>query len=243
MGVSSLAGAETIFFCKMDEEGRKGQPIVIVVEKSSTKVSLEKSYKSRAVTIIGAIHILCGIAACFSNIALLLFISRLHVGVFGTGIWSSVFFIISGSLSICSGKNTNSCLIISTMVMSIISAISAGILIIFSAIGLAHDGGYLCEYYDCDVHPEVFHGIQLLAGIIELVLAITSASLSCKATCCRDKMNMDTTTPYKVVYKPDSDLDHQKIVSLALNIEHLDQELLAEDQDDQGKSFAYNKFS
>ena len=56
-------------------------------------------------------------------------------------------------------------------------------------------------------------------------------------------MNMDTTTPYKVVYKPDSDLDHPKIVSLALNMEHLDQDLLAEDQEDQGKSFAYNKFS
>ena len=214
----------------MDEEGTKGQPIVIVVEKSSTKVSLEKSYKSRAATIIGAIHILCGIAACFSNIALLLFSSMFEVGLLGTGIWSSVFFIISGSLSICSGKNTNSCLIISTMVMSIISAISAGILVIFSAMGLVYD---YCYYYDCDVNPKLFHAIQLLAGIIELVLAITSASISCKATCCRDKMNMDTTTPYKVVYKPDSDLDHQKIVSLALNIE----------QEDQGKSFAYNKFS
>merc|ERR1712212_475667 len=240
--MGAIVGLISIFFCKMDEKGRKGQPIVIVVEKSSTKVSLEKSYKSRAATIIGTIHILCGIAAFFSNIALLLFSSRFHIGVFGTGIWSSVFFIISGSLSICSGKNTNSCLIISTMVMSIISAISAGILIIFSAIGLAHDG-YSCHYYDCDVHPEIFHGIQLLAGIIELVLAITSASLSCKATCCRDKIDMDTTTPYKVVYKPDSDLDHHKIVSQALNIEHLDQELLADNQEDQGKSFAYNKFS
>ena len=131
----------------MDEEGSRGQPIVIVVEKPSTKVSLEKSYKSRAATIIGTIHILCGIAACFSNIALLLFSSRSHVGGLGTGIWSSVFFIISGSLSICSGKNTNSCLIISTMVMSIFSAISAGILIIFSALGLLYDG-YGC--YDCE---------------------------------------------------------------------------------------------
>jgi len=234
----------------MDEEGTKGQPIVIVVEKSSTKVSLEKSYNPRAATIIGAIHILCGIAACLSSIAVLLFSSRFQ---FGTGKVTSVFFIISGSLSICSGKNTNSCLIISTMVMSIISAISAGFLVIFSANGLAYDA-YTCHYYDCDAHSQIFHSIGLLAGIIELVLAITSASLSCKATCCRDKMNMDTTTPYKVVYKPDSDLDHQrfcnkmlhddqKIVSLALNIEQLDQELLAEDQEGQGKSFAYNKFS
>ena len=231
----------------MDEEGTKGQPTTIVVEKSSTKVSLEKSYNSRAATIIGAIHILCGITVFFSTIALLL--SRLYVGLFGIGIWSSVFFIISGSLSICSGKNTNSCLIISTMVMSIISAISAGILVIFSAIGLAHDS-YGCRYndyyyydYDCQVDPEIFHGIQLLAGIIEMVLAISSASISCKATCCRDNINRDTTTPYKVVYKPDSDLDHQKIVSLALNIEQEDQEIIPEDQQDQGKSFAYNRFS
>ena len=230
----------------MEEEGTKSQPIVIVVEKSSTKVSLEKSYKSRVATIIGAIHIFCGLAACASNIAMLVVVYKFHFGAIGTGIWSSVFFIISGSLSICSGKNTNSCLIISTMVMSIISAISAGILVIFSAIGLAHDSYGCPHYYDCHVDPEIFHGIQLLVGIIEMVLAISSASISCKATCCRDKIARDTTTPYKVVYKPDTDIDHHKIVSLALNIQHSDQELLAEDQDDQdgqGKNFAFNKFS
>ena len=233
----------------MEEEGTKAQPIVIVVEKSSRKVSLEKSYKSRAATIIGATHILCGLVVCVSNIALLVVVSRSHVGLLGTGIWSSVFFIISGSLSICSGKNTNFCLIISTMVMSIFSAVSAGILVIFSAIGLDYDGygcgynAYYNYYYDCQVDPEIFHGIQLIAGIIEMVLAISSASISCKATCCRDKIARDTTTPYKVVYKPDSDIDHHKNVSLALNIQHTDQELLADDQDDQGKNFAYNKFS
>jgi len=228
----------------MDEEGTKDQPTIIVVEKSSTKVSLEKSYNTRAATIIGAMHILCGITACFSDITHLLVSSSVYARLFGTGIWSSIFFIISGSLSICSGKNTNSCLIISTMVMSIFTAINAGILIIFSAIGLGMAGhGRGCHYYDCDVHPELFHGIELLAGGIELVFGITSASLSCKATCYTGKINRDTTEPYNVVYKPDIDLDHQKIVSHALNIQHLDQELLPEDQEHHGKSFAYNRFS
>ena len=133
--------------------------------------------------------------------------------------------------------------------MSIISAVSAGILVIFSAIGLDYDGygcgynAYHDYYYDCQVDPEIFHGIQLIAGIIEMVLAISSASISCKATCCRDKKPLDTTTPFKVVYKPDSDIDHQKIVSLALNIQQSDKELLADDQDGQGKNFAFNKFS
>ena len=55
----------------MDEEGTKGQPTIILVEKSSTKASLEKSYDSRVATIIGVIHILCGIAASFSTLLLL----------------------------------------------------------------------------------------------------------------------------------------------------------------------------
>jgi len=221
----------------MDEEETKVQPIVIVVEKSSNKVPLDKSYKSKAAIIIGTIHILCGVCACLSNIGLLVFVNRFHLGVFGTGIWSSVFFFISGGLSICSGKNTNSCLIISTMVMSIFSAISAGILVIFSGIGVAHDE---CYHYYCDMQPEIFHWIQLLAGMTEIILAITSASFSCKATCCRDKL--DTSTPYKVVYKPDGDIDHDKIVSLALSIGNMEQEIGGEEQEEEGKSFAYNKF-
>ena len=222
----------------MVEEGTKGQKPIIVVEKSSTKASLEKSYDSRDATIIGVIHILCGIAASFST--LLLLSPEGHVGGFVLpGIWCSVFFIISGSLSICSGKNTTSCLIISTMVMSIFSAISAGVLIIFSTIVLLLKHAMKSRHYEV----EVYLYIQLLAGIIELVVAITSAILSCMATCCRDKKNRDTTTPYKVVYKTDSDLDHQKIVSHALNIEHSDQELLLEEQEHHGKSFAYNRFS
>ena len=43
-----------------------------------------------------------------------------------------------------------------------------------------------------------------------------------------------------MIYKPDSDLDHQKIVSPAINIEHLEQE---DGQDMEGGKFAYNKFS
>ena len=133
--------------------------------------------------------------------------------------------------------------------MSIISAVSAGILVIFSAIGLDYDGygcgynAYHDYYYDCQVDPEIFHGIQLIAGIIEMVLAISSASLSCKATCYTGNINRDTNTPYNMVYKPDSDLGHQNIVSHALNIEHSDQELLLEEQEHHGKSFAYNRLS
>jgi len=213
------------------------QPIYIVVQKSSNKESLEKSYKSGAATIIGIVHIICGLVAFGANIALILSNHAFHMGVFGTGIWSSVFFFISGGLSIGSGKNTNTCLVVSTMVMSIFSAISAGILVIFSGLGLGLDECRSYRSHCNEIGLHAWHILQLLAGITEMLMAITSAILSCKATCCRDKV--DSSSPYRVMYRPDADLSQDPVVSLALEMGQADEGLqTAED----GKSFAYNKF-
>ena len=225
----------------LGEENKTGnlvQPIYILVKKCSNKESLKKSYKSGAATIIGIIHIVCGLVAFGANISLLILLNaRFNLGVFGTGIWSSVFFFISGGLSIGSGKNPNTCLVVSTMVMSIFSAISAGILVIFSGLGLGIDE---CIGYYRDCNEMVLYGmhiLQLLAGITEMLMAITSSILSCKATCCRDKLL--TPSPYRVMYRPDGDLDQDQMVSLALKMGQTDGELQTAEE---GKSFEYNKF-
>merc|ERR1711915_398163 len=114
---------------KMSEE--TVQPVYIVIEKSADTKYLKANYKTRSAILIGMIHIICGFLAFSGNVGLFFTSTRFHTGFFGTGIWSSIFFFISGGLSVCSGKNPKSCLIISTLVMSIFSAISAGILIIF----------------------------------------------------------------------------------------------------------------
>merc|ERR1712179_53872 len=97
----------------VDQEQNQTKPIVIVVEKTSNKKSIKKSYKSKAATVIGIIHIICGFLAFFANVGLFFIETsyRFHFGKFATGIWSSVFFFISGGLSV-------------------------GILIIFSGLGL-----------------------------------------------------------------------------------------------------------
>merc|ERR1712198_253103 len=113
------------------------QEVYIVIEKSADKQLLKANYKTRSAILIGIIHIICGFLALSGNVSLFSTSTRFNWGILIPGIWSSIFFFISGGLSICSGKNPNSCLVISTMVMSNFSAISAGILIIFSSFGIA----------------------------------------------------------------------------------------------------------
>lgn len=230
LNLSEMEGEE-------NKAGNPVQPIYIVVQKSSNKESLKKSYKSGAATIIGIIHIVCGLVAFGANITLLILLNNFNLGVFGTGIWSSVFFFISGGLSIGSGKTPNTCLVVSTMVMSIFSAISAGILVIFSGLGLGIDE--CSSYYrNCnETALQAMHLLQLLAGISVMLMAITSSILSCKATCCRDKLV--TPSPYRVMYRPEGDLDQDHMVSMALQMGQTDGGLQT---DEEGKSFEYNKF-
>merc|ERR1711913_88850 len=226
-----------------DQEQNQTKPIVIVVEKTSNKQSIKKSYKSKAAIVIGIIHIICGVLAFFANVGLFFTQPSFGFGGIGTGIWSSVFFFISGGLSIGSGRNTNSCLVIGTMVMSILSAISAGILIIFSGLGLGIPECYYRSASCSELGFDILHGLELVAGIVEMVIAITSAVLSCKATCCRDKL--DTSNPFKVMYRADDDgsIDPEKIMNLAMKISQTDGGIPTQTEVDlNGKPFDYNKF-
>merc|ERR1712198_665879 len=145
-------GSSRHLVLKMPEE--VVQPVYIVIEKTSEKSSLHELYKTKAAIKIGIVHILCGLLAFIGNIGLFFTARRFHFGFFCTGIWTSVFFFISGGLSICSGKKPNSCLVISTMVMSIFSSISAGVLIIFSSLGINFD---YFDYYNNDYYNDYYN--------------------------------------------------------------------------------------
>merc|ERR1711934_660650 len=67
------------------------------------------------------------------------------------------------------------------MVMAIISAISAGILLIMSSIFLPILG---YRSYDYGVTP-VSYGLLIAMGAMILIVAIASASLTCYPLCCR----------------------------------------------------------
>lgn len=216
------------------------QPVYVVIEKSDDTKLLRAIYKTKSAILIGMIHILCGFMASSGNVGLFFTSTRFHTGFFGTGIWSSIFFFISGGLSVCSGNNPNSCLIISTLVMGVFSAISAGSLIIFSSFGIALDPRVVYhKNSSTQVLLYFFHILQLLSGVTELFMSIASSSLACKAFCCREDVE-EGSKPYTVKYSSHGIIDSEQIAALdkvlGLHMEDKDS------SERNGDDFKYNKF-
>ena len=153
--------------------------VVYIIQAPKEKVNIKDAYNIKAATALGVIHIICGFISLGSDIAGMVddYMSL------ATGIWTSVFFFISGGLAIGGARSGNKCLVVATMVMAIISAISAGILLIISAIYL-NFFGYGSYYRSYGVSP-VSYGLLIAMGATMLIVAIASASLTCYPLCCR----------------------------------------------------------
>lgn len=168
----------------MDQQSGTNAPsaphqVIYIIQAPKEKVNIKDAYNIKAATALGIIHIICGFIALGSDIAGMVddYMSL------ATGIWTSVFFFISGGLAIGGARSGNKCLVVGTMVMAIISAISAGILLIMSAIYL-NFFGYGSYYRRYGVSP-VSYGLLIAMGATMLIVAIASASLTCYPLCCR----------------------------------------------------------
>merc|ERR1711974_103961 len=155
-----------------------------------------------AATALGIIHIICGFIALGSDIAGMVTDNF----AFATGIWTSILFFVSGGLAIGGARSGNKCLVVATMVMSIISAVSAGILII-SAISLQIFGYHYQYRYGTS---PVSYALLIAMGVTMLVIAIASASLTCYPLCCR------STKQGTVHYNPNQ-VQQQEAASVLVN--------------------------
>ena len=151
--------------------------VIYIIQAPKEKIDIKDAYNIKAATALGVIHIICGFIALGSDIAGM--VTR-PLGP-ATGIWTSIFFFVSGGLAIGGARSGNKCLVVATMVMAIISAISAGILLIMSSIFLQILGD---RSYDYGVSP-VSYGLLIAMGAMMLIVAIASASLTCYPLCCR----------------------------------------------------------
>merc|ERR1719273_498776 len=71
------------------------------------------------------------------------------------------------------------------MVMAIISAVSAGILLIMSSFSLSLSNHFGYRYRDYYGLSHVSYGLLIAMGATMLIVAIASASLTCYPLCCR----------------------------------------------------------
>jgi len=168
----------------MDQQSGTNAPsaphqVIYIIQAPKEKVNIKDAYNIKAATALGIIHIISGFIALGSDIAGMV---DGH-NAFATGIWTSVFFFISGGLAIGGARSGNKCLVVATMVMAIISAVSAGILLIMSSISLSvFSYGYQYQYR---YGSPVTYGLLIAMGATMLIVAIASASLTCYPLCCR----------------------------------------------------------
>merc|ERR1712203_1066391 len=148
--------------------------VIYIVQAAKEKVNIKDAYNVKAATVLGIIHIIFGLISLGIEITNLVVVGNGNVA---TGIWTSVFFFISGGLAIGGARSGNKCLLVATLVMAIISAVSAGILLIISSILL------VTSYRYSFMTPLTF-GLLIVTGATMLIIAIASASLTCKPLCC-----------------------------------------------------------
>jgi len=165
----------------MEQQSEANVPhqVIYIIEAPKEKVNIKDAYNVKAATVLGLIHIICGFIALGSDIANIV---NGDVAAAATGIWTSVLFFVSGGLAIGGARSGNKCLVVATMVMAIISSVSAGILLIMSAISL-HFISYSYRYRD-EIAP-VSYMLLVAMGATMLIIAIASASLTCYPLCCR----------------------------------------------------------
>jgi len=154
--------------------------VIYIIEAPKEKVNIKDAYNIKATTVLGVIHIICGLITLGADLGHM-FNTPMSGGILGY--LTPVFFFISGGLAIGGARSGNKCLVVATMVMAIISAIFAGILLIISAFAL----DFHIHYYRDGIEPLRCTLLVLLIamGATMLVVAIASASLTCKPLCCR----------------------------------------------------------
>lgn len=159
------------------------QVVYVVQEPRRGKVdkkAIKDAYNAKATTVLGIAHIICGIIAFSCEIDLVVSLSGPRLTV-GAGIWSSVFFFISGGLAIGGALSGRKCLVVATMVMAIISAVCAGVLLIMSAILFEHNTRVPLPF---GKSIDALYTLLIAMGATMLIVAIISAALTCRPLCC-----------------------------------------------------------
>ena len=118
----------------MEQQNILNTQVVYIVPNEERDRDFKDAYSVKAATFLGVVHIVCGLIAFSSELHVILNGSPRNFSI-GAGIWTSVFFVVSGGLSIGGARSQSKCLVVSTMVMSIIPAVCAGGLLIAPSIG------------------------------------------------------------------------------------------------------------
>ena len=167
---------------------------------------IKDTYNVKAATVLGFAHIICGVISGFCGINEIDVVDHPYsVSTIGAGVWSSMFFSISGGLAIVGAQSGKKGLVVATMVMAIISAVCAGVLLVTSALSACNQlfskETTFTFYVNNDFHNHhhqtsqalddrykslvASYSLLIILGATMVVVAIISASLTCRPLCCQ----------------------------------------------------------
>ncbi|XP_078521471.1 membrane-spanning 4-domains subfamily A member 4A-like isoform X1 [Lissotriton helveticus] len=149
---------------------------------------LKKFIKGEPKT-LGAIQIMNGILQiCLGVYLFVTPLSRVLIIVLsGVTFWGSIFYIISGALSVDAEKKGTRSLVKGSLGMNIVSTIFAGIEIIIVSIDLAVDSPISCPYEFCSFRQgfaSLLSILLLLLSVLEFCMAFSTSVFGCKSVCC-----------------------------------------------------------
>ena len=150
---------------RVDMEGwKEAPPVIYIVQPPKGRSSLRDA--------LGCLHIICGAIALITGI-----LGATHYSAYFIGIWTSVVFFVCGGLTIGGARSGNKSLVVATLGVSVISAVSAGALLIDSSLLLKQN------IHKSHVVTTVTV-LQMAIGVVMLGASITSSVLSCRTLGC-----------------------------------------------------------
>lgn len=158
----------------------------IYIQESKPTLDLKTSYSGRTLIILGMMQLGCAVLAFGMEVAGISVDAR----PFSTGIWTGVLFTISGGLTIAGGKKGNMCLIVASLVMTIISCVGAGVLAIMSALVISTSKTYLDEipFYEIPSSIIGIYTVLIITSLAMLLVTILTSIVltraACAACCC-----------------------------------------------------------
>ncbi|XP_067264306.1 membrane-spanning 4-domains subfamily A member 5-like [Chanodichthys erythropterus] len=139
---------------------------------------------------IGVVVFLFGIMRSINNIRYYRDVSVIS----GITYWGSLVYIIAGSLSVSAQNKLHLCVVKASLVMNVISAMTAVTAIVLMSIELKHISSEICYGYGSNcflfkliqTHILGITGVLLVFSILQFIISICISGFACKATCNTD---------------------------------------------------------